>query len=153
MDAETALNEAWGSYKPAIRDCMVRLSEAPMPEEADFLCFVLLPHDLHGIPVIVCPTEWNQQPHDGWAHEEDLTECVPETVELPNLAGSPEQLDELRDACAAFLMSLWRAIEPIPERLAYFSLSDDGWYFSLRDGRRISSWDIETEIRESLAGE
>ncbi len=148
MDAETALTMEWGPYEGAIRECMVRLAEAPMPEQADFLWFVLMPNDLSGMPVIVWPTERNQQQHDGWEHEDQLMQCVPDTVELPDLADTPERVDRLRDACAAFLMRQWRAIDPFPLRLAYFSINDDGWYFSLRDGRRISAWDIENEISE-----
>lgn len=148
MDAETALTEVWGPYESAIQGCMARLSEASMPDEAEFLWFVLLPNDLRGIPVVVWPTERDQQQHDGWEHENDLMQCIPNSVMLPDLADTPERVDLLRDACAAFLMKQWRAIEPIPQRLAYFSINDDGWYFSLRDGRRISAWDIENEISE-----
>jgi hypothetical protein len=148
MNAETALTMEWGPYEGAIRECMVRLAEAPMPEQADFLWFVLMPNDLIGMPVIVWPTERNQQQHDGWEHQNQLMQCVPDTVELPNLADSPERVDRLRDACAAFLMRQWRAIDPFPMRLAYFSINDDGWYISLCDGRRIPVWDIENEISE-----
>ncbi len=153
MNAETALAEKWGPYESGIRECMMRLSRAPMPEKADFLWFVLLPNDLRGVPVIVWPTERDQQQHDGWAHEDQLMECIPDTVELPDLADTPEHVDQLRDACAAYLMRQWRAIDPIPKRLAYFSINDDGWYFSLRDGRRISAWDIEKEISEQFVND
>jgi len=69
-------------------------------------------------------------------------------VELSDLGDTPENIDRLRDACAAFLANQWQELDPIPERLAYFSIRDDGWYFSLRDGRKISAWDIESEISE-----
>lgn len=153
MNAETALAMEWGPYEDAIRECMVRLSEAPMPEQAAFLWFVLMPDDMSGMPIFVWPTEWSQQQHDGWAHEDELMQCVPNTVELPDLADTPERVDMLRDACAAFLMRQWQAIDPIPERLAYFSINDDGWYFSLSDGRRISAWDIENAISEAVTSD
>lgn len=151
MNAETALATKWGPYEGAIRKCMVQLSEAPMPEEADFLWFVLIPNNLRGMPVIVWSTGRNRQQHEGWAHEDQFMQCVPDTVEMPDLADTPERVDRLRDACAAFLTRQWQAIDPIPERLAYFSINDDGWYFSLRDGKRISAWEIENEISEHNA--
>jgi len=151
MNAESALAQEWGPFESSIRNSMVRLAEAPMPDQADFLWFVLMPHDLIGMPVIVWPTDKNQQQYDGWEHEEELMNCVPDAVELPDLADTPDRVEQLRDACAAFLIQQWRAINPIPERLAYFSLNDDGWYFSLRDGRRISARNIKKEISEQTA--
>ena len=153
MYAANALSKAWGPYEAPIRDCLQRLSKSPMPSEADFLWFVLYPDDLSGMPIMAWPTERDQQQHDGWADEDEMWKCVPDTVELPDeLTGTPESVDQLRDACAAFLMRQWQALDPVPDRLAYFSVRDDGWYFSLRDGRKISAWDIENEISEQGAG-
>ena len=149
MNALTEITKAWGPFEGEIRQALERLSRAAMEKEADFLWFVLIPFDLRGMPIMVWPTEKDQQQHDGWAHEEDLMQCVPDTVELPgSLADTPERLDLFRDACADFLRTQWNTISPTPDRLAYFSLNDDGWYFSLRDGRKISAWDIENEINE-----
>ena len=146
MSAEAELAKAWGPYEGRIREVLRELAEAAMPEEADFLWFVLMPGDLRGMPILVWPTERNQQQHDGWECEYELSTCVPDSVELPDLAGTPENLDVLRDACAAYMQKQWAAIQPLPGRLAYFSINEDGWYFSMRDGRRISAWDIQSEI-------
>ncbi|NWK57746.1 hypothetical protein HW115_19160 [Verrucomicrobiaceae bacterium N1E253] len=151
MNAATELVRAWGSYSELIDACLRNLSEAKMPDEADFLWFVLMPQELCGMPVIVWPTDRDQQQYDGWHFEEDLMECVPEEVELPDLADTPENVERLRDACGAFLVERWQSITPMPDRLAYFSLSDDGWYLSLRDGRRVSAWEIGNEISEQVA--
>jgi len=61
MDIVDVLAEAWSPYKFQIRDCMARLSTAPMPQETDFLWFVLYLDDLTGMPIVTLPTERSQQ--------------------------------------------------------------------------------------------
>lgn len=145
------LTTAWGPFEESIHHALKMLSVAEMDSGADFLWFVLMPFDLRGIPISVWPAERNQQQHDGWPLEDNLRKCVPDTVELPeHWTGTHEYMDLLRDACAEFLHIRWSKIHPQPDRLAYFSMDGDGWYFSLRDGRKISAWDIEIEIQREL---
>jgi hypothetical protein len=149
MEIADQLRAAWNPYQDSIRSTLRVLAHAPMPDECDFLWFVLYPQDMEGFPIMVWPTERNQQQHDGWEREYDLLRSVPDTVQLPEGAGSTtESLDELRDATAEYLKEQWNAIDIPSNRLAYFSLYDDGFYFSLQDGRKISAWDIKTEIGE-----
>ena len=147
MDAVAIVNDAWKPYEGGIRATLEKLARLPLPEETEFLWFVLQCFDLRSIPIIVWPTDRYQQQQSGWENERDLMECVPESVELPDeLTENPENMDLFRDACAFILTRLWQSIDPMPDRLAYFSMDVDGWFFSLRDGRKISAWDIESEI-------
>lgn len=149
MDIGETLREAWGPHRDAIRGALGRLAHAPLPDGADFLWFVLLPADLRGVPIIVWPAERDQEQHDGWEHERELLDAVPSNVTLSDKpTGSPESLDRLKDAVARYLSEQWRAVDPPRDRLAYFSMEDDGTYFSMRDGRVISAWNLETEIGE-----
>ena len=120
-----------------------------MPREADFLWFVLKPNELIGMPIIVWPTGRDQQQYDRWDFERELIKAVPQSVTFPDeLPGSVETIDRLRDEVARYLMEQWRAIVRPQDRLAYFSIDEDGYYFSMQDGRKISAWDLEKEIGE-----
>lgn len=154
MSIAKELRIAWNPHLNSIHQTLRSLADAPIPEECDFLWFVLYWHDLEGFPIMVWPTERNQQQHDGWAYQHDLHRSVPKTVHLPeDFANTPEVMDELRDATAEFLREQWNAIDPPRSRLAYFSLYEDGYYFSMRDGRKISAGDLETEISEQAAAD
>jgi hypothetical protein len=147
MQVIDQIGEAWNPHVDSIRCALSAVAKASMPDEAEFLWFVFLPQELQGFPVKVWPTERNQQQHDGWRHENDLQLAVPGTVCLSeDLTATVEAVDALRDATADFLMEQWNAIGAPPDRLAYFSMCDDGFYFSMRDGRKISAWDIENEV-------
>ncbi|MBE7495203.1 MAG: hypothetical protein HS117_09670 [Verrucomicrobiaceae bacterium] len=150
MNVAAEVVSSWGPFEADIQQILARLSRAAMPETADFLWFVLMTDELRGLPIMVWPAGRDQQPHDGWSHEYDLIDSVPETVVLPDLADTPENVARLRDACAAFLQQQWSKIQPPPHRLAYFSINEDGWYFSLADGRMISSRNMENEIVSRL---
>ena len=147
MDIAGEIRRAWEPYTHPIRAALEKLANASLPPEADFLHFILFPFELNGLPVTVWPTERNQQQHDGWELENELRQVVPESVTLPDeCASTVETLDNLRDEVALFLQEQWIAIDPPSARLAYFSINDDGWYFSLLDGRKISAWDLEYAI-------
>ena len=151
MKIADQIREAWNPYLDSIRSVLTDMSRSTMPEEADFLWFVLHPQELEGFPVTVWPTERNQQQHDGWEHEYDLHTAVPDTVLLSDeLTATVEGLDGLRDATADFMTEQWNTIEPTPDRLAYFSICDDGFYFSMRDGKKISAHNLEKEIGEQV---
>jgi len=150
MNVTEELLKAWDPHKEVIRAALTRLAHAPMPEGADFLWFVLRPNELIGMPIIVWPTGRDQQQYDQWDCERELIKAVPPSVTFPDeLTGSVEAIDQLRNEVAQYLLRQWCAIVRPQDRLAYFSIDEDGYYFSLQDGRKISAWKLEEEIGEA----
>jgi hypothetical protein len=141
------VSKYWESYAEEISDKFKQLEEIGLPSGQDFFWITLHPQDLRGLPLTINPARKNQQQEDGWEHEEIFSDCIPQNVELTDeFTATPAALEALRDSTAEFLSKIG-VTYIFQSNVPYlFSLSDDGIFIDLRDGRKISAWNLEKEF-------